>query len=353
VKLIVAFVVLAGCDKPSPPSPPEAVRRDAGVVDASTITLEAAKLPGAIWFVDEGPPRRLSRLANGQRLDLAISGGDRFLFPSRSSLPDGRLVAIGSRGDGSAESEQLALIAPDGKVTRIGPQAAMVRNPAVDPRGRWIVVDANLDGHSDLYRIDLDTQQSTRITNDPQGNFSPTSLGADAIAFASSRDGDSEIYRMPVAGGKPQRLTAFHRDDLLPSASPDGKTIAFHSDREGPERIFLMEPDGTRQRRLTRLADEQGEVDVVWSRDGKRLAYLVERRGVRHVWLRELATGLERELTPDGASDLEPSFSPDGAWLVVSRTIGGKDDLWAIAIADGTQLQITDGGGAERLPRWH
>ncbi len=320
---------------------------------APAVSPEAAKLPGVLWFVEEEPGRRLVRLASGARAEVTTDGGD--LYPMAQTMPDGRLVAIVSRGDGGPGSEQLALVGPGGAVARIGPAAVSVRNPAVDPRGRWIVVAANTDGHSDLYRIDPVTGAAPRLTNDPQGNFAPARLGDDALVFASSRDGDSEIYRMPAAGGKPQRLTAFHRDDWAPVPSPDGKTIAFLSDREGPARVFLMAADGTGVRRLTGRAEkDRDEAAPVWSPDGGSIAYLVTGKGESNLWLRDVATGRERVLTPLRELDAEPCFSPDGAWIAVARGATEHDaDLWAVPTAPGgAPLRLTARPGPERMPRW-
>lgn len=321
------------------------------------MTSEAAKLPGTLWFVagERGHARgeqELVRVAGGKvTTELADVGA--MVFPSRWALPDGRLVGIASRGDGSAGAEQLVLIGPATEVVRIGDAVTQVRNPAVDPSGKWIVYEGNTDGHSDLYRLDLDAAKTTRLTNDPQGNFAPVVLGAGDVAFASSRDGDSEIYRMPVTGGEATRLTAFHRDDWQPAASPDGKSIAFVSDREGRPRVFVMAADGTRQRRLTtRKQEDLDELEPVWSPDGKRIAYVTEGVGKLHVWIVDVATGEERVVTPVGARDAEPAFSPDGAWIAVSRTTERDTDLWAVPVAGGTPVQITSGAAVERLPRW-
>ena len=345
-----------------------------GSAEDSPSSAEVARLPGVLWFVQDRPSHRLVRLAGGARLEVTTPGGD--LFPSGTALPDGRLVAIASRGDGSPGSEQVALVGPDGAVERIGPTGAMVRSPAVDPRGRWIAIAANLDGHSDLYRLELPPARAAapgslpRLTTDPQGNFEPALLGDSALAFTSSRDGDSEIYRMPAAGGRAQRLTAFHRDDWGPVPSPDGAAIAFLSDREGRPRIFLMAADGTGARRLTGRTDaDRDESSPVWSPDGRSIAYLVEGGGEATLWLRDVASGRERLLTPLHARDAEPCFSPDGAWLAVSRGRTAHDgDIWVIPVprstagagADpaaapappGPALRVTATPGLERLPRW-
>jgi TolB protein len=305
------------------------------------MTLSAAELPGTLWFVHDGVLRRMAR---GQRHDVAA---DSPLFPSRFALPDGRLVAIASRGDGSPESEQLALVAADGRVTRVGPRAPLVRSPAVERGGTSIVVEANIDGHSELYRIDVATGTPTRLTDNKQGNFAPVAF-EDDIVFESSRDGNIELYRLATQ----QRLTAFHKDDWGALPSPDNRTIIFSSDREGPVRLFAMAPDGTGQRRLTtRAADEGDELEPAWSPDGTRVAYVVETKRERTVRVRDLASGEERIVSPAGARDADPCFSPDGAWVVVARESFKPTEpgvVWAVRLVDGAAIAVAKG----RLPRW-
>jgi TolB protein len=288
-----------------------------------------ATLPGTIYFVEDTSAPHLVRYSGGTRVVIG-----RELFPSPHALPDGRLVAIASRGDGSADSEQLALIGKDGRVDRIGPSAAMVRDPAVDPRGRWITVAANRDGHSDLYRVELDGK-TTRLTNDPQGNYAPAMVG-DTVVYVSSRDGNSELYR------EDQRLTATQQDDWQPTPSPDGKTIAFLSDRDGDAHLYVINADGSNARRVSNHRGEESA--PAWSRDSKQLAYVVD----GHVWVRDTATGNERDLTPAGMRDQEPSFSPDGRWLTVAR--GNTDSaIVATNLVSGETVFVATNG---RLPRW-
>jgi Tol biopolymer transport system component len=288
---------------------------------------QRTELPGTLFFVEDMAAPQLVRLTAGKR---TVIGRD--LYPSRSMLADGRLVAVWSRGDGSPESEQLALIG--GTVERVGPAAAQVRDPVVDARGS-IVAAINLDGHSDIYRVALDNT-ATRLTNDVQGNYAPAMIG-ESIVYVSSRDGDSEIYR------DAQRLTAFHRDDWQPTPSPDGRTIAFLSDRDGTPHIYLMAADGVELRRLTKQVGEESE--PAWSRDGKQLAYVVNGQ----VWVRDMITNRERAITTPGVREVEPAFSPDGHWLAVSRVRGNSSDCWAINLDDGESTPIAQNA---RLPRW-
>lgn len=267
------------------------------------------KVPGTLWFMQGAT---LVRMQNGVRTTIAQD-----VYPSPHALPDGRLVAVASKGDGET-GEQLVLVGP--RLERIGPVAAQVRNPAVDRNGN-IVAALNLDGHSEIYRI-TPRGETTRLTNDAAGNFHPTVAG-DEVVYVSSRDGDSELY----AGTR--RLTAFHRDDFDPVPSPDGKSLVFTSDREGAARLFKMAVDGTN---LVRLTSRTGgdESDAVWSPDGSRIAFVAD----GHVWIGER----------DYGAGTEPAFSPDGKWLAVTR--GG--DVVAIELSTGEPIVVAQG----RLPRW-
>src|SRR5256714_15455441 len=56
---------------------------------------------------------------------------------------------------------------------------------------------------------------------------------ASRIAFVSYRDGNSEIYIMNADGSEPTRLTDNPASDVGPRLSPDGERIAFTSNRDG------------------------------------------------------------------------------------------------------------------------
>ena len=61
------------------------------------------------------------------------------------------------------------------------------------------------------------------------------------IAFASTGDGDWEIYVMNADGTGQTRLTVNTADDFSPAWSPDGGKIAFVSGRDGNFDIYRDE----------------------------------------------------------------------------------------------------------------
>ncbi|HUQ03123.1 MAG TPA: hypothetical protein VM261_11560 [Kofleriaceae bacterium] len=298
-------------------------------------------------------------------LDVATGAWTPLGSSSKSSLfPTGHVVrgamlAIATEGETQADHvEQLALVR--GAVIELfGPRAGAVRNPTVSAAGDVIVVETSENNFRDLYKID-DAGKSSRLTDNREGNFEPSLSGdGHAVAFSSSRDGDAEIYRVPMKGGPATRLTAFHKDDWSPLWSPTSDMIAFLSDREGPPRLFLMAADGTGQRRATSETDVDVAEDLPrWSPDGTQLAFV--RGGGLHqsLLILDVATGTTRTLTPDLFTDSDFAWSPDGAHLVAIRTdvhvvrsmpVG---DVVIIAAKDGAVVAKLGTAAGVRFVRW-
>jgi TolB protein len=61
------------------------------------------------------------------------------------------------------------------------------------------------------------------------------------IAFASARDGNSEIYVMNADGSSPVRLTEHPEQDDFPAWSRDGRRLAFVSERDGKFDLYLLD----------------------------------------------------------------------------------------------------------------
>lgn len=78
------------------------------------------------------------------------------------------------------------------------------------------------------------------------------------IVFHSARDGNFEIYMMNPNGSEQTRLTNNPGTDSYPSLAPDGTQIAFESFREGNSDVYVMDIDGANPTRLTFSAAVDG-----------------------------------------------------------------------------------------------
>lgn len=101
-----------------------------------------------------------------------------------------------------------------------------------------------------------------------------------------------------------------------------------------------------------RLLTQRGGVEPAWSPDGKRVAYIVEGEA-RQLWLIDVDSGNTSEVPvklPDVAT---PSWSPDGATLVVSALQpGGRRGIALVDIKSGQARTLTTGADDDSDPIW-
>src|SRR5215210_5782488 len=111
------------------------------------------------------------------------------------------------------------------------------------------------NGNTDVYSFNVDANEQTQLTTnaatDTEPAWSPDE-GDPHIVFVSTRDGNREIYTMDGSGGSVRRLTASPANDVEPEWSPDGNEIVFASDRDGPFHLYAMKTDGSGVRAITR-----------------------------------------------------------------------------------------------------
>jgi dipeptidyl aminopeptidase/acylaminoacyl peptidase len=215
----------------------------------------------------------------------------------------------------------------------------------------------------------------------------------------------SNIWIVPAAGGEAIQLT-HSGHDTAPSWSPDGKTLAFLSSRDGNSQVYLLPMDGGEARKLTALS---GGADIFkWSPVGKRIAFtsavypdckvdacnsardaekdknkvkahvyeqLLYRHwthwseGKRsHLFLvtadastpaQDLTSGANYDIPPDERSGPEDiAFSPDGVEICFTavtdkvEAISTNGDLFVVPTAGGEAKRITTNPGFDGDPAY-
>ncbi|MGW4643653.1 amidohydrolase family protein [Sphaerisporangium sp. NPDC004334] len=128
-----------------------------------------------------------------------------------------------------------------------------------------------------------------------------------------------------------------------PAVSPDGTAIAFRALND----IYLTRAGG---RPSPLFGDRWWEADPDFSPDGRRLAFVTDRTGTLNIWVRDLATGADTQLThlSDSAA-LSVRWSPDGREIAYLDQDGA---LWVLDVAAGEVQKVFDATFEPGRPTW-
>jgi dipeptidyl aminopeptidase/acylaminoacyl peptidase len=185
-----------------------------------------------------------------------------------------------------------------------------------------------------LNRI-LEARGATRVRIAPDGTW---------LGYASDLTGTVQLWRVPIDGGMPMRLT-FDTDRVgAYRISPDGTRIAYGADVGGNERwqLHVMNADGTAVLRLTEQDDRMHHLRG-WTADGRAILALANVRDARFfdLWSYPVDGSPPRLLYQyDGVSS-DAVALPDGG-VVLAVTRGRYDRTHLILVApDGGSRQLT------------
>jgi TolB protein len=223
-------------------------------------------------------------------------------------------------------------------------------SPAWSPDGSRIAY-VSFDQKKPIVVVQNLAQGTTRVVANFRGNNSAPSWSPDAkhLAVALSKDGLTQIYRIPSNGGPAQRLTDSSGIDTNPFYSPDGQWIAFTSDRGGSPQIYRMPASGGPAQRLT----FEGTYNVAprYSPDGRHIAFVQRDAGKFRIATLELATGQVTVLT-DGSLDDSPSFAPNGKMILYEAQVGHRGHLAAVSGDGRVRQRLSSAAGDVQDPSW-
>lgn len=255
--------------------------------------------------------------------------------------------------------EKVFSMEPDG--TGIELLAEGTGDPAWSADGTMIAFSGRRPSdRTDIFVMRADGTDATALTRFRPGfNLSPAwSPDGSTIVFQHSSVDGNDLFAVASDGtGLTQLTTSPRIVERSPEWSPDGASILFS--RLGPrggyrlknEELFLISPDGSG---LTRLTDNNvQDIQGSWSPDGAHIVLVRVTRdlGAKAIVMNADATGAIR-LTSDVFEEFWPSFSPDGTSIVVARCADFTCDLFSMNV-DGSELtQLTSGVKLESQPDW-
>jgi Tol biopolymer transport system component len=252
--------------------------------------------------------------------------------------PDGNKIVFHS--DRDRDYEIYSMNADGTNQTRLTDSPAADKWASWSPNGQKILFCSERDGNREIYIMNTDGSNQTRLTENPAADAAPSwSPDGTKIAFASRRDGNAEIYIMDADGSNPTRLTKNPTADGAPSWSPDGSRIVFFSSRDGNAEIYTMNEDGSNP---TRLTDNPGsDVPGSWSPDGTKIVFESYRHGNTEIYIMNTGGSDQRRLTNDPARDYHPSWSPDGRRIAFTSDRDFSIELYVMDVDGSNTVRLT------------
>jgi dipeptidyl aminopeptidase/acylaminoacyl peptidase len=289
------------------------------------------------WMDEEGSTTQITRLENG---------------PSGAIWsPDGNWIAFTSRVNARADFAGVSLPRrPEG--AKWTPEPKVVERASYK-RDRQGYID---DGWTHVFVVPAEGGTARQLT-DGDYNHGSIAWSADGseLYFSAFRQeggdrpenwGQSDIYAVDVTTEDIRQVTTRPGGDNSPRPSPDGRTVAFmgadvHQDTYRNSKIYLMNADGSDVRVISGDYDRQVN-GMRWAPDGSGLYFNVRRDGYANVHF-VAADGSGVEAVTEGNHILNMgSFSSDGTAVAVIDGALDPEDVYSFDLDDpDTFTQLT------------
>ena len=255
--------------------------------------------------------------------------------------------------------ETISISSTDRRVVYIAP--GRFEAPNWMPDGKALLF--NRGGHIERLALTggapqiIDTGFANRCNNDHGISPDATQL---VISDQSQEDHRSRVYVLPIGGGTPRRIT-----ELAPSYwhgwSPDGKTLAFVGERNGDFDIYSIPVSGGQETRLTMAKGLDDGPD--YAPDGQYIYFNSERTGSMQIWRMRADGSAQEQVTSDEYNNWFPHISPDGKWMVFlsyDKSVSGHPEnkdvmLRLMSLSDhkiSVLAKLFGGQGTINVPSW-
>jgi Tol biopolymer transport system component len=272
--------------------------------------------------------------------------------------PDGRAIAFIRSGEGVITVSALG--GRERKISAIGThvrwaansQSVFIRTPCAGSPDKMCIDNVRIDT---LERREI--VRGEGAAHSPRGpwTFSASPDGQTLAFVWSQRPGVSDIYTVPVSGGRPKRLTKLNAIINSVEWMPDGKSLIYSADtgRSGRSRLSRIPENGSPSPGETLVAgqvESAEQASVVGGRRGGsiRIAYS---SFVRNVSLRRVEiqpSGPEKPIGTaypfvfqTGSHDCGSAFSADSRQYIFRSYRSGEGMLWVVG-SDGSDLHPLD-----------
>jgi len=200
-----------------------------------------------------------------------------------------------------------------------------LRYPSISPDGKTIAFCYK----GDIFLVSSEGGKATQLTTHPAYDTRPVwSPDGKTIAFTSTRDGAMDLFTVPVTGGTPTRLTTFTGAAIPECFTPDGKHILYRSSIT-PDQEYGQFPSGSQIYSIPVTGGRPEQFltfeayNIQFSKTGDKILYH-DRKGYedewrkhhtssvcRDIWMYDLKNGKFTNLTNKQVEDRYPVLASD------------------------------------------
>jgi len=264
-------------------------------------------------------------------------------------------------GQGTIFKAKLAFVKPSGKGKDIWTVGAMGRDLAQVTRygdlGMAISPAWSWDGGRICFTLIGSTSHYLGISSGGKANvytlpsstvISPHFMPNGTIAVALSIRQNTDIFTLDSSYKNiASPLVTDSSIDVSPSFDQSGNLMAFVSDRLGNPNVFIKDLASGSVRRASKSGYN---TNPSMSPDGKYVTYSKQAGGGHRIFVYELATDTEKQVSFGGGSDENPSFAPDSYFIAFSSSRAGGRKLYLTTRNGDGAVQIPTGDGEAVMP---
>ena len=269
-------------------------------------------------------------------------------FTGDTGYFDTQIVYVAEAGSQTRRVKRLAIMDQDGHNHKFLTSGLdLVLTPRFSPTTQEIAYLNFFNDEPNVYIQDIRSGRSERLGSFPGMTFAPR-FGPKGdrliMSWAKDEDGASDIYEMDLRTQEIRQLTNSRAIDTAPSYSPDGKRVVFESNRAGRQQIYTMTSNGKNVQRIS--YGEGRYATPVWSPRGDIIAFTKMHRGTFYIGVMNI-DGTGERLLAEGFLVEGPTWAPNGRVLMyfkqepfTNEGDGGEAALYRIDITGYNERRI-------------